>query len=170
VSAADKRRRRRRAAAQRAVKLPSEPFERTTFGGKAAHESGNVETQWKPGEAPNPLGYSKGRRIGDAIHRLITTADLEDKIASTVVTMALGVRGERPADLGWFRELRDMVDGKVPRITVLVRPADDVVVNVATAVVVETNVHGIDPAVAERIMAAAEPGVTIDEEPEDETT
>jgi hypothetical protein len=171
VSQADKRRRRARAAAQRAVR-PSVPVPDTStststepngksWPGKPPNTSGNPETQWKPGQAPNPNGYSRGRRIADALHRALDKRGLDDDVATTVIAMALGQKlGDRVPHLEWFRELRSMIDGPNERIERT--SSNDTTVNVVAVSSASTST--IDPAVAERVMAAAEPDVTIDED------
>jgi hypothetical protein len=103
----------------------------------------NVEQQFRPGQTGNPNGYSRGRRITDALHRALNKRGLLDDIATTMIAMALGQKiANRTPDLMWLREVRDMVDGS-PRL----RDRD------APDATVET----IDPAVAARMMAAADP-------------
>jgi hypothetical protein len=103
----------------------------------------NVEQQFRPGQSGNPDGYSRRRRIADALHRALNKHGLEDEVANTVIAMALGQKiANRTPDLMWFRELRDMVDGS-PRYRERECP--------------DTAYVEIDPAVAERILAAADP-------------
>jgi hypothetical protein len=114
----------------------------------------NVEQQFRPGQSGNPDGYSRQRRIADALHRALNKDGLEDEVANTVIAMALGQKiANRTPDLMWFRELRDMVDGS-PRYRERESP--------------DTNHVAIDPAVAKRILAAADPR-TIPELDEDGT-
>ena len=103
----------------------------------------NIEQQFRPGQTGNPEGYSRGRRITDALHRALNKRGLLDDIATTMIAMALGQKiANRTPDLMWLREVRDMVDGS-PRL----RDRD------APDATVET----IDPAVAARMLAAADP-------------
>jgi hypothetical protein len=186
VSQADKRRRRARAAAQRALKPivapPSTPSEPNVpdvepspstpptsndkppgrWPGKNPGESGNPEQQWKPGHAPNAAGYSRGRRLADAIHRALDENGLDATVARTVVAMAIGQKiKDRSPDLDWFKELRSMIDGPGER-----RDVQTIAVDVANdvTVVVPVVTSDIDPAVAERILAAAEPDVTLEDD------
>jgi hypothetical protein len=70
-------------------------------------------TQFSPGQSGNPSGYSRKRRVCDALTRLIGVDDKRaDELALIVYAMATGqpaiLKGRTP-DLGWFRELRDML-------------------------------------------------------------
>src|SRR5262249_33937759 len=119
--------------------------------------------RWPPGTSGNPAGHSRGRRIADAVHRLIDkTAGLEDKIATTVTTMALGAQGKREPDLAWFKLLKEMIDGPTLRRIDFNQPLNESTVDVVVPVT-NVTVTDIDPAVAERILAAADPTVTMDE-------
>jgi hypothetical protein len=103
----------------------------------------NVAQQFRLGQSGNPDGYSRRRRIADALHRALNKHGLEDEVANTVIAMALGQKiANRTPDLMWFRELRDMVDGS-PRF----RERESA----------DTTDFAIDPAVIERMMAAADP-------------
>ena len=72
--------------------------------------------QFVPGQSGNPGGYSRGRRIRNAIHRMLDEKGLERTIALTFYAMATGDRkplnGRKPS-LRWFREFLDRVDGPV---------------------------------------------------------
>ena len=103
----------------------------------------NVEQQFRPGQTGNPDGYSRGRRITDALHRALNKSSLLDDVATTMIAMALGQKlPNRTPDLLWFRELRDMIDGS-PRFRERDAP--------------ETTDMTIDPAVIVRMLAAADP-------------
>jgi hypothetical protein len=117
----------------------------------------NVEQQFRPGQTGNPDGYSRGRRIADAVHRALNKRGLLDDLATTMIAMALGQKiANRTPDLQWFREVRDMVDGS-PRLRD--REAPDAA---------ESTDETIDPAVIERMLAAADPD-TIPELEDDQT-
>ena len=45
---------------------------------------------WPPGTSGNPAGYSRGRRIGDAIERQIDEKGLDREFGATAIAMALG--------------------------------------------------------------------------------
>src|SRR5271167_4535731 len=45
---------------------------------------------WPPGTRGNPAGYSRGRRISDAIERLIEEMALDREFGATTIAMALG--------------------------------------------------------------------------------
>jgi len=85
----------------------------------------------KPGEVRNPNGYSKKRRISDAISAVIEEFGLEREFAITAVAMALGKKHmlkrkvvdpqtkkevwvEFKPDYAWFAGLREWIEGKVP--------------------------------------------------------
>jgi hypothetical protein len=74
----------------------------------------NPDTQFRPGASGNPGGFSGGRRIGNAINRLLDEKKLDAEIALTLVAKALGrknlLNGREP-EYPWFRELLDRVDG-----------------------------------------------------------
>ena len=80
----------------------------------------NLRQPWPPGTSGNPAGYSRGRRISDAIENMIDELDLERSFAATAIAMALGhkhtlrqlvkdpVTGEdvwveHKPDLKWFK-------------------------------------------------------------------
>ena len=50
----------------------------------------NLRPPWPPGTSGNPAGYSRGRRISDAIERLIEEMALDREFGSTAIAMALG--------------------------------------------------------------------------------
>jgi hypothetical protein len=79
----------------------------------------NSETQFRPGQSGNPVGYSKRRRLRDALHILIDEEGLDRAIVSTALGQALGKKASgkdpgRAPNLAWFRELRDIL-GDTPR-------------------------------------------------------
>ncbi len=80
----------------------------------------NLRQPWQPGTSGNPAGYSRGRRISDAIENMIDEQGLERSFAATAIAMALGhkhmlrqlvkdpVTGvdvwvEHKPDLAWFK-------------------------------------------------------------------
>ena len=50
----------------------------------------NLRPPWPPGTSGNPAGYSRGRRISDAIERLIEEMALDREFGTTAIAMALG--------------------------------------------------------------------------------
>src|SRR5208283_4611381 len=50
----------------------------------------NLRPPWPPGTSGNPAGYSRGRRIRDAIERLIEEMALDREFGATAIAMALG--------------------------------------------------------------------------------
>ena len=50
----------------------------------------NLRSPWPPGTSGNPAGYSRGRRISDAIERLIEEMALDREFGATAIAMALG--------------------------------------------------------------------------------
>ena len=80
----------------------------------------NLRQPWPSGTSGNPAGYSRGRRISDAIENMIDEQGLERSFAATAIAMALGhkhtlrqlvkdpVTGvdvwvEHKPDLAWFK-------------------------------------------------------------------
>ena len=60
----------------------------------------NLRPPWPPGTSGNPAGYSRGRRISDAIERLIEEMALDREFGATAI--AMGHRGR--TDLEFFVE------------------------------------------------------------------
>ena len=50
----------------------------------------NLRPPWPPGTSGNAAGYSRGRRISDAIERLIEEMALDREFGATAIAMALG--------------------------------------------------------------------------------
>ena len=50
----------------------------------------NLRPPWPPGTSGNPAGYSRGRRISDAIERLIEDMALDREFGAAAIAMALG--------------------------------------------------------------------------------
>ncbi len=99
---------------------------------------GNLRPPWQPGTSGNPAGYSRGRRISDAIENMIDEQGLERSFAATAIAMALGhkhtlkqlvkdpVTGvdvwvEHQPDLAWFKMIVPQ-----PRIEPAAQPMDPV--------------------------------------------
>jgi len=73
------------------------------------------EYRWKPGQSGNPAGYSRGRRLADALREAIDRDNLEESLIQTWLGKALGrpdMLGGREPDWPWFKELVDRLDGK----------------------------------------------------------
>ena len=49
----------------------------------------NLRPPWPPGTSGNAAGYSRGRRISDAIERLIEEMALDREFGATAIAMAL---------------------------------------------------------------------------------
>jgi hypothetical protein len=83
---------------------------------RAPSQTSGLLPPWEAGQSGNPEGYSRGRRVADALHRALNKRGLLDDVATTVIAMALGQKiANRTPHLEWFRELRDMIDGS-PRL------------------------------------------------------
>ena len=99
---------------------------------------GNLRPPWPSGTSGNPAGYSRGRRISDAIENMIDEQGLERSFAATAIAMALGhkhtlrqlvkdpVTGvdvwvEHKPDLAWFKMIVPR-----PRIEPAPQPMDAV--------------------------------------------
>ena len=54
----------------------------------------NLRPPWPSGTSGNPAGYSRGRRISDAIERLIEEMALDREFGATAIAM-LGARSDR---------------------------------------------------------------------------
>ncbi len=98
----------------------------------------NLRSPWPSGTSGNPAGYSRGRRISDAIENMIDEQGLERSFAATAIAMALGhkhtlrqlvkdpVTGvdvwvEHEPDLAWFKMIVPR-----PRIEPAAQPMDPV--------------------------------------------
>lgn len=76
------------------------------------------EHQFKPGQSGNPTGYSRGRRMTDALIRVLDEKDLPEKIAKRLSLLAL------EGDIRAITLVFDRVDGK-PREAPEETQADD---------------------------------------------
>jgi len=63
--------------------------------------------QFKPGQSGNPAGYSRSRRITDALIRLIAEENADDALAKLWLKKAM------EADPRFFAMLLERVEGKV---------------------------------------------------------
>ncbi len=102
----------------------------------------NPDTQFKPGYSGNPAGYSRRRRIADAVINLVDADPSRSKELGLIVwMMATGqpdkLQGRTP-DLGWFKELRSILGED--------RQADDPE---------EDDGETVDPEVAARMLRGA---------------
>jgi hypothetical protein len=52
----------------------------------------NLRPPWQPGTSGNPAGYSRGRRISDAIEQRMDELQLDGKFADVAIAMAIGDR------------------------------------------------------------------------------
>ena len=74
----------------------------------------NLRPPWPPGTSGNPAGYSRGRRISDAIERLIEEMALDREFGATAIAMALGkkymlkrkVKDPETGEEIWFEQVR----------------------------------------------------------------
>jgi len=76
---------------------------------------------WQPGQSGNPKGYSQGRRVTDAVVKLIEERGLESGLAAVWVAKALGdskALGDRNPDFRFFKELLDRIEGKTPEMII----------------------------------------------------
>ena len=86
----------------------------------------NLHRPWPPGTSGNPAGYSRGRRISDAIERLIEEMALDREFGATAIAMALGKKYmlkrkvkdpetgeeiwvEHKPDIAWFNMILERV-------------------------------------------------------------
>ena len=96
----------------------------------------NLRRPWPPGTSGNPAGHSRGRRISDAIERLIEEMALDREFGATAIARALGKKymlkrkvkdpetgeeiwAEHNPDIAWFnRRNPGRVDlgGRPPRV------------------------------------------------------
>jgi hypothetical protein len=68
--------------------------------------SENLRPPWKPGQSGNPAGYSRGRRLTDAVLKLIDDEGAEEEIARKWLDAI------RSGDFRYFKEFIDRVEGK----------------------------------------------------------
>jgi Family of unknown function (DUF5681) len=104
----------------------------------------NKSTQFRPGQSGNPSGYSRKRRVAEALAKLI---DANDRRANELATIAFAkatgqkepLEGRQP-DLAWFNVLLRLL-------------GEDGHSGAETAAAPSS----IDPATAARILEAADP-------------
>ena len=87
----------------------------------------NLHPPWPPGTSGNPAGYSRGRRIGDAIERLIEEMALDREFGATAIAMAAGKKYmlkrkvkdpeigkeiwvEHKPDIAWFNMILERIE------------------------------------------------------------
>ena len=92
---------------------------------------------WAPGQSGNPKGYSRGRRLTDALEKYLTQKGLDDAIAAV-----------------WARE---MLKGNHHYMKMGLQYLEGLPGRPEAAAEVDESVPAIDPAIAERILAAADP-------------
>jgi hypothetical protein len=99
---------------------------------------------WQPGQSGNPDGYSRGRRFSDGFLKRITEENADRAISTVWLSKVLS------GDPKFWKMMLDHCQDQASK--------DRDPIDAATILPEETNLT-IDPAVAERLMAAAEPGV-----------
>ena len=80
-------------------------------------KTANLRPPWTPGESGNPAGYSRGRRVSDALNTVLNDLGAHEKLARVWLAKAVGDKtalGDLDPDFRYFKELLDRVDGKVP--------------------------------------------------------
>src|SRR5271166_397598 len=87
----------------------------------------NLRPPWQPGTSGNPAGYSRGRRISDAIKELIDEMGLEREFGLTGIAMALGQKHmlkqkvqdpetgediwvEHKPNIAWFKMIMERIE------------------------------------------------------------
>jgi hypothetical protein len=87
----------------------------------------NLRPPWPKGTSGNPAGYSRGRRISDAIERQIDEMELDREFGATAIAMALGKKHllkqkvkdpetgkdiwvEQKPDLAWFKMIAQRIE------------------------------------------------------------
>ena len=87
----------------------------------------NLRPPWPPGTSGNPAGYSRGRRISDAIERQIEEMALDREFGATAIAMALGKKYmlkhkvkdpetgddiwvEHKPDIAWFKMILERIE------------------------------------------------------------
>ena len=87
----------------------------------------NLCPPWPPGTSGNPAGYSRGRRISDAIERQIDEMALDREFGATAIAMALGKKSmlkqkvndpetgediwvEHKPDIAWFKMILERIE------------------------------------------------------------
>ena len=87
----------------------------------------NLRPPWPPGTSGNPAGYSRGRRISDAIESQIDEMALDREFGAAAIAMALGRKDmlkhkvkdpetgedvwvEHKPDIGWFKMILERIE------------------------------------------------------------
>ncbi len=87
----------------------------------------NLRQPWPSGTSGNPAGYSRGRRISDAMEGLIDELGLQREFATAAIAMALGQKHllkqkvtdpetgeevwvEQKPDLAWFQMIEQLIE------------------------------------------------------------
>ena len=87
----------------------------------------NLRPPWPPGTSGNPAGYSRVRRISDAIESQIEEKALDREFGATAIAMALGKKSmlkhkvkdpetgediwvERKPDIAWFNLILERIE------------------------------------------------------------
>ncbi len=87
----------------------------------------NLRPPWPPGTSGNPVGYSRGRRISDAIETQIEEMGLDREFGATAIAMALGKKYmlkqkvkdpetgediwvEHKPDIAWFKMILERIE------------------------------------------------------------
>ena len=87
----------------------------------------NLRPPWPPGTSGNPAGYSRGRRISDAIETQIEEMALDREFGATAIAMALGKKCmlkhkvkdpetgddiwvEHKPDIAWFKMILERIE------------------------------------------------------------
>lgn len=89
---------------------------------------------FKPGQSGNPAGYSRSRRITDALIRIIENGDVDQELANAILASALGKRVKDPKtgkftkpSLPWMQLLLERVEGKVTQSIEVNAPAPETI-------------------------------------------
>lgn len=68
----------------------------------------NESTQFQPGQSGNPDGYSRGRRLTDALIKHFEDKGIHNQFVETGTTEALG------GDFNFWKYIFERIDGKIP--------------------------------------------------------
>ena len=72
-----------------------------------ANPNPSPETRWQPGRSGNPGGSSRKRRLAAGLLEKMETEGWDARLLAVALERAAG------GDLGFWREVRDMIDGKI---------------------------------------------------------